>query len=148
MAADTKNNDGKQKGFTLIELLIAIMILAVGLSAAAAMQAVALNSNAVANRVSVASFLAQQAAEEISSRNISDPILNTDVSNAAYPFIDWSTGVPVQTTVLTMPGAGTFSATYTIRTNRSPVDGSYLLGMTEITVTVGNSTYTTHKMVI
>ncbi len=147
MAADTRDNNNKQSGFTLIELLIAIVILAIGLSAAAAMQAVALNSNSVANRISVNSFLAQQVAEEISSRNISDPILNSDSGGwKTYQFADWSTGAPQLVSSLSITGAGKLTASYKIQANT--FNGAFLLGMTEIQVTVGNTTYTTYKMVL
>ena len=145
MVADTLHINNKQSGFTLIELLVAIMILAIGLSAAATMQAVALDSNSIANRISVSSSLAQQVAEEISSRNIADPLLNTN-SAGTYQFVDWSTGAQQLVNSLSIAGAGTFTASYTIRANT--FNGASFPGMTEIQVTVNNVTYTTHKMVL
>ncbi len=145
MVADTQHIKNKQSGFTLIELLVAIVILAIGLSAAATMQAVALDSNSIANRVSVSSFLAQQVAEEISSRNIADPIFKTNSQGLPYQFVDWSTGAEQQAGRLTIPGAGTFTASYSIQANT--FNGASFPGMTEIQVTVNNVTYTTHKMV-
>ncbi len=145
MVADTQHIKNKQSGFTLIELLVAIVILAIGLSAAATMQAVALDSNSIANRVSVSSFLAQQVAEEISSRNIADPIFKTNSQGLPYQFVDWSTGAEQQVYSLTIPGAGTFTASYSIQANT--FNGASFPGMTEIQVTVNNVTYTTHKMV-
>ena len=144
MVADTQHIKNKQSGFTLIELLVAIVILAIGLSAAATMQAVALDSNAIANRVSVSSFLAQQVAEELSSRNIADPLFKTN-SSGTYQFVDWSTGAQQLVNSLTIPGAGTFTASYTIQANT--FNGASFPGMTEIQVTVNNVTYTTYKMV-
>jgi len=140
------NNDkNKQSGFTLIELLIAIVIISIGLSAVVTMQAVALDSNAIANRVSVSSLLAQQVAEEISSRSSSDPFLNTN-SAGTYQFADWSSGAQQLVSSLNIPGAGTFTASYTIQANT--FNGASFPGMTEIQVTVNNATYTTHKMVL
>lgn len=144
MVADTQYIKNKQSGFTLIELLVAIVILAIGLSAAATMQAVALDSNAIANRVSVSSFLAQQVAEELSSRNIADPLFKTN-SSGTYQFVDWSTGAQQLVNSLTIPGAGTFTASYTIQANT--FNGASFPGMTEIQVMVNNVTYTTYKMV-
>jgi prepilin-type N-terminal cleavage/methylation domain-containing protein len=154
MVANIKHMTDKQDGFTLLELLIAIAFLAIGLSATAAMQAVAINGNSVANKVSVASFLAQQIAEEISSRDISDPSLNT-AGNGPYMFVDWSSGSQQIVSQLSITGAGIFTATYNIQPNWSPYSGSLpgLTGSTEITVNVTatnpayTATYTTYKMV-
>lgn len=145
MVADALHINNKQSGFTLIELLVAIMILAIGLSAVATMQAVALDSNSIANRISVSSSLAQQVAEEISSRSIADPLLNAN-SAGTYQFVDWSTGAQQLVNSLSIAGAGTFTASYTIRANT--FNGASFPGMTEIQVTVNNVTYTTHKMVL
>ena len=125
------------------------MIMTIGLLAVATMQAVALNANSVANRVSVTNFLAQQVAEEISSRNISDPLLNNN-STGTYQFADWSTGAQQIVSSLSITGAGAVAATYNIQANT--FNGSPFLGMTEIQVTVNHgaftTTYTTHKMVL
>lgn len=142
---------GNQKGFTLLEMLVATMIIAIGLLAVATMQAVAMRSNSVANRVSVDSFIAQQIAEEISSRNISDPLLNpVSPLSGTYQFVDWSTGAQQLVNSLNITGAGTVAATYTIQANT--FNGAPFLGMTEIQVTVNHgaftTTYTTHKMVL
>ena len=51
-----KRTSGNQQGFTLLEMLVALMIMTIGLLAVATMQAVALNANSVANRVSVDQF--------------------------------------------------------------------------------------------
>jgi type IV pilus modification protein PilV len=149
MDSDMRHIDNKQSGFTLLELLVAITILLIGLTAVASMQAIALRSNSVSNKVSVASFIAQQVAEEISSRNSSDPILN-HTSTGTYQFTDWSTGAQQIVSGLSITSAGTYTATYTIQANT--YNGTAFTGMTEIQVTVNANnvpiTYTAHKMVL
>ncbi len=139
---------GNRNGFTLLELLVAVSIIAVGLLAAASMQGVAVNSNSVANRVSVASSLAQQVAEDLLSSGSTGTILNT---NGTYNYmLD-----PVNhTNSITIPGSGTFRAQYT--TTISPViSGATLTGTTQVAITVfyvapngvevNAATFTTYK---
>ena len=149
MDADREHDDIKQGGFTLLELLVAITILLIGLMAVAQMQAVGISSNSVSNKVSVGSFLAQQVAEEISSRNSSDPLLNS-TSAGTYQFVDWSSGTQKVVNGLSITSAGTYTATYNIQANT--YNGAAFTGMTEIAVTVKVNgvpiTYTTHKMVL
>jgi type IV pilus assembly protein PilV len=142
------------RGFTLLELMIAICILAVGLLAAATMQSIAMNSNTYANRISVATMVGQQVAEDISSHKITDTLLTTaSLPNTTYDrMFDPATNTATASTV-SIAGAGTFQAKYTIEPN-------YLLtGTTKITVMVfyigvGGSTSTsvvtfvTYKMVV
>ena len=54
-----------QEGLTLVEVIIAISILTIGLLAVASMQIMAINSNSFANRVTVATNLAQEKLEDL-----------------------------------------------------------------------------------
>jgi type IV pilus assembly protein PilV len=139
-----------EKGFTLLEMLIAVTLIAVGLLATASMQGIALNSNSIANKLSVANLLAQKVVEDLHSRSVSDSIFTSSVSNVAYMLN--SSGTP--STNITIPGAGTYSATYTITPNASAtgttrIDVTVRYTSRKYTQTVTNTvTYTTYKMVI
>jgi prepilin-type N-terminal cleavage/methylation domain-containing protein len=117
-------------GFTLLELLIAVSLLLIGLLAAATMQAIATNSNAYANRISVAAIVGQLVVEDLGSLKKNDPLLNTAVSNVSYDrmFDPVSQSSTAATTAIV--GAGTVSATYDIVPN-SPIPGT-----TQITIRV------------
>jgi type IV pilus modification protein PilV len=137
-------------GFTLLELLIAIFLLAIGLLAAATMQGIAMNSNTYANRISVGTMVGQQVAEELTSLIITNPLLTADsLTDVTYNrMFDPATGTSTASTV-SIQGAGTFSAAYTIKTN-DPISGT-----TKITVKVyynGSTTplvtFVTYKMVV
>jgi len=124
------HKNGNIRGFTLLELLIAICLLAIGLLAVATMQGIAMNANSYANRISVATMLGQQVAEDLSSVKVTDPLLRTVVSNTTYNrMFDPATNASTASTV-TIPGAGTFSAQYDIAPN-TPITGT-----TQITVRV------------
>jgi type IV pilus assembly protein PilV len=130
-------------GFTLIEMLLAVSLLAIGLLAAASMQAIAINSNSLANRISVANMLAQEVAEDLLSRSITDPTL----TNKSVPGAHYIVDVPHNSNTISIPGAGTYTTTYDI-TPDTPIAGT-----TQIVVSVKyNATnkiaqYTTFKMV-
>jgi type IV pilus assembly protein PilV len=118
-----------QDGFTLLELLVAISIIAVGLLAAASMQGVAINSDSVANRVSVGSSLAQQVAEDLISSSSTGTVLNT---NGTFNYMLDQVN---HSNVLTVQSAGRFRAVYTTQT--SPViSGATVTGTTQVSVTV------------
>lgn len=152
-----------QNGFTLLELLIAVSLLAIGLLAVVSMQTVAMNANMVSNRLTVATTLAQQVAEDMLSWNISDPRLNSPgipmpatAGNCltvtpplgCYMFINPSTGV--SSSQITIPGAGSYTARYSTAPNAT------ITGNTQIAIMVsylsGSAwkdlvTYTVYKRV-
>ncbi|MRR07605.1 MAG: prepilin-type N-terminal cleavage/methylation domain-containing protein [Deltaproteobacteria bacterium] len=130
-----------QQGFSLVELLVAISILSIALLAVAGMQVVALNANSLANGLTVASSLAQAAMEDIMSWDPNGGAFDASVSNVTYD-LDPKTAA----TSLTISGAGTFSATYSINT---ATPGS---GVVEIQVRVTgggrNVSVTSYKRVV
>jgi len=143
-----------QQGFTLLEVLIALAILAIGLLAEASMQGVAMNSNYIANRISVANMLGQQVLEDLHSRQITDPILLTPAAGLAYPLVPG----PPPVNRITIQGAGTYTATYVIEPNAT-ISGVPRSGTTRITVTISyinpangvsipTRTFSTYKMVL
>lgn len=123
-----RHTSGNQKGFTLLELLIAISLLAIGLLAAASMQQTALHSNYLSNRLSVATALAQQAAEDILSLPKDDALLLTSSGGGVL-------GPGTLLSDLTMPAAGTFRTRYWI-TPDAVISGVSLPGTTELRVAV------------
>jgi len=149
-----------RNGFTLLELLIAVSLLAIGLLATASMQSVALNANMVSNRLTVATALAQEVAEDMLSWNITDPRLNPPgifpmpaATAPNYTFIDPSTGTA--STLIKISGAGTYSARYSTYPN-FPVNGTPVNGNTQIVIIVSYlsgsawkdlTTYTAYKRV-
>ena len=135
-----------RKGFTLLELLAALSIMAVGLLAAASMQGVAVNANSVSNRVSVASALAQQVAEDLLSTSTTGTILTTTGGPFTY-MLDRANG----SNNITIPGSGTFSASYwitdpaviTVATGTSSHNVT-LVGTTQVVVKVYYISQTAH----
>jgi prepilin-type N-terminal cleavage/methylation domain-containing protein len=124
----------KQKGFTLLELLMAMMLLAIGLLATASMQGTAIHANSLSNRLSVATTLAQQVAEEITSLSKTNTLLRTasPPPDVLYPTLD-----PVTpSSDLFVPGAGTFRARYQIIPNATTFGGVSIKDTTQIHVDV------------
>ena len=111
---------GNQKGFTLLELLVAVVFLAIALLAVAGLQTTAIHSNSIANKLSAAASIAQQVMEDITALPIDSPLLNSTNANINYNF----NSNPMTPAVfsITVPGAGTYSATYSTSVN-SPTIG-------------------------
>jgi type IV pilus assembly protein PilV len=130
-----KDNMQKQRGFTLIELLIAMTIFAIGLLAIAGMQITAIHANSKSNTLTVATSLAQQVMEDLLSKDPTDPFYATATPpNTTYDQFD-----PVPSTTITVPGAGTYSATYSVQPGGS---GTSMENVTTITVTVSGANRT------
>jgi prepilin-type N-terminal cleavage/methylation domain-containing protein len=108
----------KQSGFSLVELLIALTLLLIGVFSVISMQTTAIKSNSIANRLSAATGLAQEAMDDIMAWGLSDPRINVSAANAIYDL----NGPNTSGTNITIPGAGTFSATFTT-TFDTPVTG-------------------------
>ncbi|HTP05650.1 MAG TPA: prepilin-type N-terminal cleavage/methylation domain-containing protein [Nitrospirota bacterium] len=111
---------GNQKGFTLLELLIAVSFLAMALLAVVGLQTTAIQSNSIANRLSAATSIAQQIMEDFAARPIDDPLLNSTNTNINYNFNVNTMTTPVFS--ITVPNAGTYSATYSTSVN-NPTSG-------------------------
>jgi prepilin-type N-terminal cleavage/methylation domain-containing protein len=122
MKSEWKSIRNWEQGFTLLELLIAIVILAIGLLAAASMQGTSLQADAVANRGTNVTTVAQQIMDDLMSVDIqignvwfatftTAGVYNYD----RFPPYNGPTHAPV--TNYLIPGVGTFSATYRIIPN-------------------------------
>lgn len=105
----TVNN---QKGFTLLELLVAVSLMAIGLLAVVSMQAVAINSNSIANRSAVATAFGQGVMDEILARPITDALLNTSTGG----FVLYVAPTYLSSDV-TVTNAGIYRARVWTRTN-------------------------------
>ncbi len=123
---------GSDKGFSLLELLVAIFILSVGLLATATVLVTGIDSNRLAQMVTVESGLAYSVLDELMARDESDPIFDTTQSNVTYD-LDTDSGA----TTRTVQGV-TYSATYSITAN-TPVVG---VARIDVTVTGGGRTVT------
>jgi len=117
-----------QNGFTLVELLVAILLMTVGIFAVITMQTTSMNANSIAMRLSVASSLAQEALEDILSWPPDATNLRTAVEKEKYDLDPNSLSYSA-----TIPGAGTYKASYT--TTIGPATG-IPSGVTRVTVTV------------
>ncbi len=125
-----------EQGFTLIELLIAMTIFAVGILAIARAQLTAINYNSSSNTRSVAVALTQGVIEDILSWDDDSTVFDaTSIAPVVYDLDTTSAA-----TTLTIDGAGTYSANYSITTTL----GSDLV---VVSVTVANNTGRTLTMV-
>ncbi len=127
-----------EKGFTLVELLVAITIMAIGILAVVQMQVVALQSNSIANKLGVATSLAQEVMDDIQSWDINTPPVDgaftTDSVAVAYNRL----GPGMNVGSVTFPDSGTYNATYTITLVQPDLATAFI----SVTVTGGGRTVT------
>jgi len=114
-----------QTGFTLLELLIAISIFAIGLLAIAGLQVSAIRYNAGSNVRSTAIGIAQEVLEQVMAMDGDNVLFQADNPNMV-----WDLDPNTAATTLTLPGGGTYSATWSVETD-TPVSR-----VSRITVTV------------
>ena len=102
------------KGFSLVELLVAITLLTVGILSIMQMQVVAIQSNSHANRLSVATGLAQEVMDDILSWDVNNPpvadVFTTPTTSDVYGRLSFDN----LTKSISMPGTGVFTASYTV----------------------------------
>ncbi len=79
----------RSEGFTLLEVMIALVILAVGLLGLAALQLVAVKSNAFSSEMTYATMIAQQQAEALKSL----PFTDGNLSHGSHTAMGSSKGV-------------------------------------------------------
>ena len=124
-----KRLQGNERGFTMVEMLIAILLMTIGLLAVLTMQDVALNANSISMRLTVATSLSQEALEDILAWDPDNHAeLKTSTANAVYDL-----DPNASATSITVPGAGSYNATYT--TTVGPASG-IPKGLTKVIVTV------------
>lgn len=136
------SHTANENGFTLIELLVALTLMTVGILALLQMQIVAIRSNSMANRLSVATTLAQETMDDIQSWSIDAPPVNgaftppspTYTTTAAYNRLGSGMSLPS----VTYRDSGTYTATYTI----SLVQPDLTTAFISVTVTGGGRTVT------
>jgi len=98
------------RGFTLTEVIVAFALLVIGVLAVLNMLSVSMNSNLKATRLSVANNLAQAALEDICAKRIDDPLFSSSTTTPQTYDLDPDSSA----TSITIKGAGTYSATYSI----------------------------------
>lgn len=132
------NRHLNEKGFTLVELLVAITIMAIGILAVVQMQVVALQSNSIANKLGVATSLAQEVMDDIQSWDINTPPVDgaftVDSVAVAYNRL----GAGLNASSVTFPDSGTYNATYTITLVQPDLATAFI----SVTVTGGGRTVT------
>lgn len=117
------NRQLNEKGFTLVELLVALTVMAIGILSVVQMQIVAIKSNSIAQRLTVANNIAQEVMEDIQARSVDDAIFSAAAANVLVDFltdpriaVDPDVPRPA-TNSLTFPDSGTFRAFYTVAMN-------------------------------
>jgi len=122
-------------GFTLVEVLVALTLMAIGVMAVVTMFMVSMSANLKASRFSAASNLGQAALEDILAKKIDDPIFSSSSTNVIYDLAPNNAA-----TSITITGAGTFSATYSITLGTSV--NSICAGNVMVVVTVNGPSIT------
>jgi type IV pilus assembly protein PilV len=132
------SRQSNEKGFTLVELLVALTLMTVGILAMVEMEIVATHSNSIANKLSVATSLAQEVMDDIQSWDINAPPV-TGAFTANSVNVQYSRlGTGVNANSLTFQDSGTYQARYSI--TLVPPDLSTVL--ISVTVTGGGRTVT------
>jgi type IV pilus assembly protein PilV len=116
-----------QQGFTLLEMLIALTLMAIGIFAVLGMQTVAMNSNTIANQLTVASSLCQETLEDVLSWDATNPVFTT---GGQYDYA----GFPGGSKTFTDGTLGSYTARYT--TTVGTATNGIPIGATGILVTV------------
>jgi prepilin-type N-terminal cleavage/methylation domain-containing protein len=123
-----------QQGFTLVEILVAVSLMLTVLFAVIGMQVVALRSNSIANQLTVATSLASEAIEDISSPTWSSNSIG--LTNGATTLRFDATSNTYNT--YTYQSAGVYTITC-FPTNNSPLTGIVRLDVTVTYNYKGNS---------
>lgn len=140
-----KGSSVGNKGFTLTEVLVALTLLAIGVMAVVTMFTVAMSANLKASRFSVANNLGQAALEDILAKDISDPIFSSNAT-ATYDLDPNSSA-----TSLSVKGAGTYNATYsiTLGTNTNSIcTGNAMVSVIISGTGITSMTFSSYKRLI
>ncbi len=126
------------KGFSLVELLVAITLLTVGILSIMQMQVVAIQSNSHANRLSVATGLAQEVMDDILSWDVNNPpvadVFTAPTTSDVYGRLSFDN----LTKSISMPGTGVFTASYTVTLIQPDLTSAFI----SVTVTGSGKTVT------
>jgi type IV pilus assembly protein PilV len=130
-AGENRNRLNNQQGFTLVEVLVAMTLMVIGIFAVIAMQTVGLQSNSIANQLTVATSLASEAIEDISSSSwksagsaLTNGTITIDAANN-----DYRTYTYQNTGIITVECTPTFN---------SPIPGMVRLDVTATYFNKGN----------
>ncbi|MBW4054435.1 MAG: prepilin-type N-terminal cleavage/methylation domain-containing protein [Proteobacteria bacterium] len=124
-----KSSFANNKGFTLVEVLVALTLLLIGVMAVVSMFVVSMSANQKAARYSVANNLGQAALEDILAKGIDDPLFVNNSTDVSYDLDPNSAA-----TSITVTGAGTYTATYSITIGTS--SNSICAGNVMVAVTI------------
>lgn len=131
-----------ENGFTLVELLVALTIMTIGIMATIQMQVVAIQSNAIANRQSVATSLAQEVMDDIQAWDANAPPVIGVFSPPAPGFSTTAAynrlGANMNAASTTFTDSGTYTATYTITLVQPDLTTAFI----SVTVAGGGRTVT------